>query len=259
VKLGEQLLLAYNSYGQAFRILDKYRLWSILILPSILSLLIAIIIAILAWTTSDDIIFYFTSKYPASDLNSDLGNLFKIVTSIAIRGLTFFIYLKLFRYLILILLSPVFTNISKILYVEVEHHEHKLNIWSYCFCSLRGIKIALRNFVLEIFATILLTILSILVFWLFPLIPILILIAESYFFGCVLMDYRFEKDEHTIREGIIKCRNLPGIPIGIGLIFNLILLIPLIGVMFGPVLAMIAAQESVNHINRSKSDANSIN
>ena len=118
------------------------------------------------------------------------------------------------------------------------------------------IKIALRNFVLEILVTILLTLLSILIFWIFPLVPILILIAESYFFGSVLMDYRFEKDGLTIHEGIIKCRNLPGVPIGVGLIFNLILLVPVIGIMFGPVLAMIAAQESVTHIKNINSDAN---
>lgn len=254
--LGEQLFLAYNSYGQAFRTLDKHRLWSILILPSILSLIIAVVIGILAWTTSDDILLYFTRKYPVNDLDTNIGNLLKIITSFGIRGLTFFLYLKLYRYLILIFLSPVFANISNVLYVSVEHHEHKMNIWSYCFCSFRGIKIALRNFFLEILVTLLLLLLAIIIFWIFPLIPILILLAESYFFGAVLMDYRFEKDEYSIREGIKKCRKLPGIPIGIGLLFNLILLIPLIGVMFGPVLAIIAAHESVNHIIKSNSDAN---
>jgi len=256
VKLGEQLFLAFNSYGQAFRTLDKNRLWTILILPSVLSLAIAVIIGILAWTTSDDILFYFIKKYPVNDFDSRVGNLFEIITSIVIRGLTFFLYLKLFRYLILILLSPVFANISNVLYGVAKHQEHKMNIWSYCFCSFRGIKIALRNFVLEILVTILLLILSIIVFWIFPLIPILILIAESYFFAAVLMDYRFEKEGLSIHEGTNKCRNLPGIPIGIGLIFNLILLIPLIGVMFGPVLAFIGAQEAVNLANNPDSDAN---
>jgi CysZ protein len=208
----------------------------------------------LAWTTSDDILSYFTRKYPINDFNTDIGSLFKIVVSIGIRGFTFFIYLKLFRYLVLILLSPVFANISNALFVSAEHHEHNVNIWYYCFCSFRGIKIALRNFILELMATILLTLMSLLVLWIFPLIPFLILLVESYFFGAVLMDYRFEKDELTIHEGIKKSRALPGVPIGIGIIFNLILLIPLIGVMFGPVLALIAAHESVRHINHSNSD-----
>lgn len=250
MKLGEQLFLAYKSYGQAFRTLDKKRLWSILILPSILSLLIAVGVGALAWTTSDDILLYVNGKFLVRKFDSAVGNLFHIIATLAIRGLTFFIYLKLFRYLILILLSPIFVNISNIFHRLASNEEHKMNIWSYCFCSFRGIKFASRNFGLEILATVLLTLLAILVFWIFPLIPILIFIAESYFFSMVLMDYAFEMRGLSMQESISKSRNMPGIPIINGLIFNLILLIPIIGVIVGPVIAFIAAQESVNALHK---------
>ena len=250
MKLGEQLFLAYKSYGQAFRTLDKKRLWSILILPSVLSLLIAVGVGILAWTTSDDILLYVNTKFLVREFDSAIGNLFHIVTTLAIRGLTFFIYLKLYRYLTLILLSPVFVNISNIFHRLASGEEHKMNIWSYCFCSFRGIKIALRNFGLEILATLLLTLLAVIIFWIFPLVPILIFIAESYFFSMVLMDYGFEMGGLSMKESIKKTRSMPGIPIANGLIFNFILLIPIIGVIAGPVIAFIAAQESVNTLNK---------
>jgi len=256
VKLGEQLFLAFKSYGLAFRTLDKYRLWTILILPSFLSLFIAILIGILAWTTSDDILSYVIRRFPINDYDSQVGNFFEIIASIGIRGLTFFFYLKLFRYLILILLSPVFVNVSNVLYGSIQAKNQKMNIWSYCFCSFRGIKFAIRNFVLELLVTIILLIISLIIFWIFPLVPILILIVESYYFSIVLMDYRFEKDGLSMKEVIKNGRKMPGIPIGIGLIFNLILLIPLIGVVFGPVLALIASQESVNILNKSDYNAN---
>ena len=250
MKLGEQLFLAYRSYGQAFRTLDKQRLWSILILPSILSLLIATGVGVLAWTTSDDILLFVNGKYHLKEYDSTAGNIFRIVTTLIIRGLTLFLYLKLYRYLILILLSPVFVNISNVLHRSLVGEEHKMNIWSYCFCSFRGIKFALRNFSLEILVTVLLTLLAAIIFWIFPLIPILIFIAESYFFTIVLMDYAFEMGGLSMKDSIEKSRSLPGIPIGIGLIFNFILLVPVIGVIFGPVLALIAAQESVNSLNQ---------
>lgn len=245
MKFGDQLFLAYKSFGQAFRTLDKQRLWSILILPSILSLLIAIGVGVLAWTTSDDILLFVNSKYLIREYDSTVGNIFRIVTSVIIRGLTFFLYLKLYRYLILVFLSPVFVNISNVLHRYLVGEEHKMNVWSYCFCSFRGIKFALRNFGLEILITLLLTLFGIIIFWIFPLIPILIFIAESYFFSTALMDYAFEMGGLSMKESIIKIRSMPGIPIGIGLIFNFILLVPVIGVMIGPVLALIAAQESV--------------
>ena len=251
MKLGEQLFVAFKSYGQAFRTLDNYRLWSILILPSLLSLIIAIAIGVFAWTTSDDILLFFTRRYPFKDFDSFTGNLFELLTTIAIRGLTFFLYLKLFRYFTLIILSPVFVNISNVLNRSVNGEKHKMNVWSYCFCSFRGIEFAIRNFVLEMLVTLALLLISILILWILPLIPILILIVESYFFAMVLMDYRFEMDGTGIKDSIRKCRDLPGIPVGIGFIFNLILLIPLLGVVFGPVLAFLASQESVNSVKKS--------
>jgi len=250
VKLGEQLLLAYKSYGQAFSTLDKKRLWSILILPSILSLLIAVGVGVLAWTTSDDILLYVNGKILVKEFDSTIGNIFHIITTLAIRGLSFFLYLKLYRYLILILLSPVFVNISNVFYRLVSGEDQKMNIWTYCFCSFRGIKFALRNFCLEIIVTLLLTLLAAIILWIFPLIPILIFIAESYFFTTVLMDYAFETGGLSMKDSIRKSRSMPGIPIGIGLIFNFILLVPILGVIIGPVLAFIAAQESVNTLNK---------
>jgi len=254
VKLGEQLFLAFKSYGQAFRTLDNYRLWSIIVLPSILSLIIAIAVGLLAWITSDDILLYFIGKYSFKDFNSFPGNVFELLATVTVWGLTFFLYLKLLRYFILILLSPIFVNISNVLYKSVMGEEHKMNIWLYCFCSFRGIKFAIRNFILEILVTLALLLISIIILWILPLIPFFILIVESYFFAMVLMDYRFEMDGLKTNDTISKSRNLPGIPIGIGLIFNLILLVPLLGVVFGPVLAFLAAQESINSLDRPKSD-----
>lgn len=248
MKLGEQLFLAYTSYGQAFRTLDKKRLWTILILPSILSLLIAVGVGVLAWTTSDDILLYVNGQFLVKEFNSTVGNLFRIISTLAIRGLTFFLYLKLYRYLILILLSPVFVNISNVFYKLASGEEHKMNIWSYCFCSFRGIKFAFRNFGLELLVTILLTLLAAIIFWIFPLIPILIFIAESYFFTTILMDYAFEMRGLSMKDSLKKSRSMPGLPIGMGLIFNFILLVPILGVIIGPVWAFIAAQESVNSL-----------
>jgi CysZ protein len=250
VKLGEQLFLAYRSYGEAFRTLDKKRLWSILVLPSILSLLIAVGVGALAWTTSDDILQYVNGKFLVREFNSAVGKLFHIIATLAIRGLTFFIYLKLYRYLILILLSPIFVNISNVFHRLASGEDHKMNVWAYCFCSFRGIKFAFRNFGLEILVTTLLTLLAVIVFWIFPLIPILIFIAESYFFSMVLMDYAFEMGGVSMKDSIKKTRSMPGIPVANGLIFNFILLIPIIGVIAGPVIAFIAAQESVNALKK---------
>ena len=248
MKLGEQLFLAGKSYGTAIRWIDKYKLWTLLILPAILSLIIAVIVGAMAWLTSKDVLAFIISKYSFSSFDEKTRSVLEFTLSILVQLVMLFFYLKLFRYLILILLSPVFVNISNVLQAAVHHDKHKIDIWSYCYCSFRGIKIAVRNFIYELLLTAALFFISLLIFWILPLIPILILVIESYFFGMTLMDYKFNQNDIGQREGISITRQHSGMAITNGLVFNLVILIPIIGVIVGPVWAFIASWEATDHI-----------
>ncbi len=258
MNIGVQLFLGISSYVRAFRILDKYKLWSILILPSILSLGIAIVVVVLAWITSDDIVIYVTNHYSFFEYDPNMGNMITFIISLLIRGMVLFFYIKLYRYLVLIILSPVFVNIARLLHKNIDGATEKMNIWSYCFCSFRGIRIALRNFFLELFFTALLLFLSIIIIWILPVIPAIILMIESYFFGMVLMDYAYEMNGFNIIESRKLIRKHAGIAIGNGIVFNLIILIPVIGVMIGPVLAQIAARIAIDEMKNVKFYVNPI-
>lgn len=259
MKLGEQLFLAGKSYGQAIRLVDKYKLWSLLILPAILSLIIAVIVGGLAWMTSRDVLTFIVNKYSFNSFDEKMGRVLEFAVSIIVRLVMLFFYLKIFRYLILIFLSPVFVNISNVLQSAVYSDKHKVDIWSYCYCSFRGIKMAIRNFIYEIFLTFILIIVSLIIFWILPLIPILILIIESYFFGMTLMDYKFEQNDIGQKEGINIARKHSGLAIANGLVFNLIILVPIIGVIVGPVWAFLASWEATDHVKYLDANVNKIN
>jgi len=259
VKLGEQLFLAGKSYGQAIRLIDKYKLWSLLILPAILSLIIAIIVGGLAWMTSRDVLTFIINKYSFNDFDEKMGSVLKFTVSIIVRLVMLFFYLKIYRYLILIILSPVFVNISNALQSAIYGDNQKADIWSYCYCSFRGIKIAIRNFIYEILLTFVLVFISLIIFWILPLIPILILFIESYFFGMTLMDYKFNQNDIGQKDGISITRNHSGLAITNGLVFNLIILVPIIGVIVGPVWAFIASWEACDHIKFLAANVNKIN
>jgi CysZ protein len=127
-----------------------------------------------------------------------------------------------------------------------------MDLRTYCFCSFRGIRIALRNFVFELLITAGLFLLTLIILWILPVIPAVILFVESYFFGMVMMDYAYEMDglsAHRSREII---RKNAGIAVGNGLIFNLIILLPLIGVILGPVLALVAAKVAIDENKNTK-------
>lgn len=252
MNIGEQLFLGINSYVRAFRILDKYNLWTILILPAILSLIIAVVVVLFAWITSDDIVVYLTSQYSFRNYDSDIGNLIELILSVIIHGLILFLYLKIYRYLVLIVLSPVFVRISEILHKRIEEADKKMNMKAYCFCSLRGIQIAIRNFFLELLITAGLLFLTLIIVWILPMIPAIILLVESYFFGMVMMDYTYEKDGLSITQSREHIRKNAGIAIGNGLIFNLIILLPLIGVILGPILALVASRVAIDENKNTK-------
>ena len=258
MNIGEQIVLGINSYIHGFRILDKYNLWSILILPALLSLLIAVIVVLLAWSTSEDIIMYATSHYSFGDYDTQFGNMIELILSILIRGMVLFLYLKIYRYFVLIALSPVFVNVSKILHKNIEGVDEKMNLKTYCFCSFRGIRIAIRNFFLELLVTVGLLFLTLIIVWILPVIPVFILLVESYFFGMVMMDYAYEMDGISSMQSRENIRRNAGIAIGNGLIFNLIILLPLIGVIFGPILALIAARVAIDKDKNSKFYVNPI-
>jgi len=258
MNIGEQLFLGINSYVRAFRILDKYNLWSILILPALLSLIIAVIVVLLAWITSEDIELYVTSRYSFREYDTQVGNIIELGLAILIRGLVLFLYLKIYRYLVLIALSPVFVNVSKVLHRNIDGVEEKMNLKTYCFCSFRGVRMAIRNFFLELLVTAVLLFLTLIIVWILPVMPAIILLVESYFFGMVMMDYAYEMDGLSGIQSREIIRRNAGIAMGNGLIFNLIILFPLIGVILGPILALVAARVAIDENKSTKFYVNPI-
>lgn len=241
-----------NSYIRAFRILDKHNLWPVMVLPMILSLLIAIVIVLLAWVTSEDIVLYVTDRYSLKDYDTDIGNVVEVIIALMIRGIVLFLYLKIYRYFVLILLSPVFVKFSELLYKNIDGEDLKMDLRMYCFCSFRGIRLALRNFLFELLITAGLLFLTLIILWILPVIPAVILFVESYFFGMVMMDYAHEMDGLPEDRSLEVIRKNAGIAMGNGLIFNLIILLPLIGVILGPILALVAAKVAIDENKNTK-------
>jgi CysZ protein len=167
-----------------------------------------------------------------------------------IRGLTLFVYLKFYRYLVLIVLAPVYVNTAKIIHDRGESpHEH-FNFWHYCFCSWRGIRLALRNFLYELLFSFLLVLASVIIIWISPLIPFLMLLIESYYFGMVMMDYNYEMKGYGRKDSSELIKRNFTYTVGNGLVFNLLLLIPILGVVFAPVFALVAAYSGMDSLKK---------
>ncbi len=109
---------------------------------------------------------------------------------------------------------------------------------------LRGIMIALRNVVRQTGYLSLLILLSFIPFvgW---VTPVFVLLIESYYYGFSMLDYSCERHKMKISESIYFISNRRGLAIGNGIMFYLMHLVPILGWIFAPAYAVIAATLSI--------------
>ena len=182
----------------------------------------------------------------------DILRLVEGLLLVIIRATVFFLYLKIYRYLIIILLAPIFAYISEKVQTIVSGQTRKPSARMYINDCTRGITIGLRNFLIEALLSTLIIFVSFILAWIIPLAPLLILLLESLFVGYSFMDYRNEHFGLSKKESRKLIARYPGLVIGNGLIFNILLLIPIIGVLFAPVFGLIASGLSIDYLEKRK-------
>jgi hypothetical protein len=106
--------------------------------------------------------------------------------------------------------------------------------------ALRGIKLALRNMMWQTVYSV-----SILLLSLFPIVgwitPLISLFVECYYYGFSMLDYSCERHKLSPSASIEYIGKRKGLAIGNGLVFYLMHCIPIIGWIFAPAYAVIAA------------------
>ena len=130
-------------------------------------------------------------------------------------------YFSLFKYVILIIGSPVFAYLSEKTEAIIDNKEHTFNWPDLKKDAARGIRMALRNAAGNLFTWSGCFILS-----LFPLIgwitPMIALLMECYYYGFSMLDYSFARVEFTPgRQSIRFTGRHRGLAIGNGLFFYL--------------------------------------
>ncbi len=195
-----EIQLAFRHYWRAFRFIEKKNLWTFLILPALLNLLIALIISFFAIKSSGQLVALFMKNLHFASSNNGFHRFLESVILLILRGMVLFMYLKIYRYLVLILVAPILAFISeKVQSLDLGIEEH-IQPKQYFNEFTRGMRIAIRNFFFEILFTVLILFVTFLITWLVPLAPILILIVESYYMGYAMMDYRNEFLKMSAKE-----------------------------------------------------------
>jgi len=157
-----------------------------------------------------------------------------------------FLYFSLFKYIFLIIGSPLFAYLSERTEAIIEGKDFVFSWKQLWKDMIRGIRLAIRN---SLWQTV--YILSLLILSLFPVVgwitPVIILFVECYYYGFSMLDYSCERHKLSAQESIEFIGKHKGLSIGNGIVFYLMHLLPFLGWAVAPAYAVVAATISLYH------------
>ncbi len=244
----KEIVIAVQSYFDAHKFIIKNKLWKWILIPGIIYAILFIISIYFFSKSANGIIDWIRDTthfniWLQQIKNRFLNFLFAFAGVILWLILMLF-YFSLFKYLWLIIGSPVFAYLSEKTEAILEGREYPFNFKQLIKDILRGIVIALRNTVWQTVYVI-----SIILLSLIPLIgwatPVLAVLVECYYYGFSMLDYSFERKNIETQQSITFIGNHKGLAIGNGIIFYMMHLVPFLGWVLAPAYAVIAATLSM--------------
>jgi len=232
-----------SSYGKAVEFIFRNQLAVYFLIPLFLNIVLFWLGYSFISTLSNQAIEFIQSAWHSEKWDfwgaGFLTGTINFFIWLSLRVFFFFLFAFWGGYLILILLSPLLAYLSEktekiVLGTEVPFSAKQLlkDLW-------RGILLALRNFLMEMAATLLLFLLSFLpiIGWLSA--PLLFLIS-AYYYGFSFLDYNLERRQMSVNQSIKYLRRRKGLAVANGSLFTLALLIPFVGVSLSGFMAIIS-------------------
>lgn len=242
--------LGFTTYKDAHRLIVEHKLWWYVVLPAFLNLIIIAIFALVGYYGINSLATWILNITGLSDqsdgflkyLSLGLGFIIKIISYF----LLFIIYNNVYKYAILLILSPALAILSEKTDKILSGHQYPFHFGEFLLDVWRGIRIALRNIFLELLFTIVLFILGFI-----PIIgwvaPVILFFITCYYYGFSMIDYSSERAKLNIRQSIKYVRKNRGMAISNGMMFYfLFFIVPVIGFVIAPAYSVIAATIAVS-------------
>jgi CysZ protein len=240
----KEIVIAFQSFEEVNRFIREHKMMKWIIAPGIIYTLLFIVAMILFAGSANDAVTWLSQQlriepWLEKTRNEFLSFLF-VMAGIMLRIVLFLFYFSLFKYLILIIGSPVFAYLSEKTEALIENRQHRFNMKQLLPDAIRGAKLALRNAgwqTVYMIALILLCLVPV-VGWIAPLIA---LIVECYYYGFAMLDYGLARNDFSVQKSIYYAGRHKGLSIGNGIVFYLMHIV----IIFAPAFAIIAANLSV--------------
>lgn len=246
----KEIVIAVQSWGEARHFIQKHKLFKWIIVPGLIYTILFIAGMFLFWKSADSVISWISHQlqievWLQNQRNEWLSFIF-VMTGMMLRLILVLFYFSFFKYLILIIGSPVFAYLSEKTEAIIEEKEHKVNWTELQKDGIRTVKLALRNCGWQSVYLIALLLLSLVpvIGWITPVIALLM---ECYYFGFSILDYSLARNKFTSSQSSHFISRHKGLAIGNGLLFYLMHLL----IIVAPAYAIIASTLNVHKVKNS--------
>lgn len=247
----KELIIAIQSFIEAHRFIREHRLWKWILIPGIIYTVLFMVGMYYFLLSSDSAVTWLSSQLSLEawlrQQRSEWLNFLMVMAGLILRIVLFLFYFSLFKYLFLIIGSPVFAYLSERTQSILENRSFTFSFAQLVKDIWRGTRLSLRNALWQTVYVVTLLILSLIpvVGWIAPMIA---LFVECYYYGFSMLDYSCERNKLSPAESIHFIGRHKGLAIGNGLMFYLMHALILVGWVLAPAYAVIAATLSLHKI-----------
>lgn len=244
----KEIIIAVQSYFKAHQFIRQHKLWKWIIIPGLIYLLLFLVSMYFFGKSANYVIEVLSVKTGlkawVDKMQSNVVGFFFALGGIMIWLILMLMYFSWFKYIWLIVGSPIFGYLSEKTESIIEGKDYPFSFKQLMKDMVRGIRLALRNALWQTVYTFTLLILSFvpILGWITPLVA---LFVECYYYGFSMLDYSCERQKLSPLQSIEFIGKHRGLAIGNGLVFYLMHGLIGIGWVLAPAYAVIAATLSL--------------
>lgn len=250
----KEIIIAIQSFFEAHQFIRRHRLWKWILIPGLIYALLFATGIYFLWISADNAVTYISNfsgltAWLQRQRSEGLSFLFLMI-GMMVRVVLLLFYFSLFKYVFLIIGSPIFAYLSEKTSSIIEGKDYPFSWRQLGKDTVRGARLALRNALWQTVYALSLLLLSLVpvVGWITPLIA---LFVECYYYGFSMMDYSCERARLSPAESITFISRHKGLAIGNGLLFYLMHGFIVVGWILAPAYAVIAATLSLYKVKSS--------
>lgn len=245
----KEFILSISQYTKVLGFVLRNQIWSFFIFPLVFNTLL---LGTYLWTVfsySSDLMNVIEG-WVGLENHDTIGFLLKMLINTIFVIMIFYTY----QFISLLILPPLYSYISEKVQLVLTGIDSEFSFSQLMNDIKRGLIIAIKNVFYQMMIALVVILLSIFLPFLAPFAPFVLFFVGAYFQGFSMMDYRNEYHRLSVVESMKYIKEHKGIAIGNGTVFQLFLLVPIIGTIFAPVFSIVAAALTIYKVEEKSID-----